>query len=318
MITVHTKEILSALSWDEIRKLHASLGLKATADSRTRRDYENRILEVQPQKVDEPIAPQPIAPQPIAPQPEQESEPATPPAPSTLPKIWDKVSTEVAIGEYIRMPCHPVWVVADKTLMDDGRIRLVVRTPTGSQTEEWYLSAPAPLLESAEAVWSLAQIEEAIAQLKEDILNPKKLLDRPVRNECTEHCETITWKTPFQGEILGRNGKRPFFIEDDCIYVVLQLGTKNFCASERAHRNYHHTVIRQAIEAGKNFDPLSKIGESCRFGRIHQSCDGWWWVWGYGEARGHKFFTRPMALKYLEMKNVEVGASDRVASVVGW
>jgi hypothetical protein len=312
MITVHTRETLSALSWDEIRKLHASLGLKATADSRTRRDYENRILEVQPQKVEEPIAPQPIASQ-----LEQENEPATSPALSTLPKIWDKVSSEVAIGEYIGMPYHPLWVVAGKTLMDDGRIRLVVRTPAGSQVEEWYLPAPAPLVKPVEEVWSLDQIEEAIASLKDDILNPKKLLDRPVRTECVDR-ETITWKTPFQGEILGREEKsRPFFIEGDCIYVVLQSGTKNFCASERAHRNYHHTVIRQAVEAGKRFDPLSKIGELCRFGRIHQSCDGWWWVWRYGQARGHKFLTRSMALKYLEMKSVKVGAGDRVASVAG-
>jgi hypothetical protein len=171
-------------------------------------------------------------------------------------------------------------------------------------------------VQSAESVWSLDQIEEAIAQLKDDILNPKKILDRPVRTECVDR-ETITWKTPFQGEILGRNGKRPFFIEGDCIYIVLQSGKNSFCASERVHHNYHHTVIRQAIEAGKKFDPLSKIGEPCRFGRIHQSCDGYWWVWGYGETKGHKFFTRPMALKYLEMKNVKVGAGDRVASVAG-
>jgi hypothetical protein len=308
MIAPHTRESLSVLSWDEIRQLHRSLNLVAKKGFCTRRDYENRILEVQPQKVEEPIAPQPIAPH-----PEQESEPANSAAPTALPKIWDKVSSEVAIGEYIRMPCHPVWVVADKTVMDDGRTRLVVRTPAGGQVEEWYL--PAPLLESTEAVWSLDQLEEAIASLKQDILNPKKLLARPVRNESFD-IETITWKTPFQGEILGRNGKRPFFIEGDCIYIVLQSKTNCFCASERAHPNYHHKVIRQAIEAGKNFDSLSKIGEPCRFGRIYQSCDGWWWVWGYGEARGHNFFTRPMALKYLEMKSVEAVAGDRATSVM--
>lgn len=303
MIAPYTQESLSALSWDEVRNIHTVLGLKATAKSRTRRDYENRILQVQPQKVEEPITPQP----------EPQSEPSKTPASAVLPKIWDKVTKDVAIGEFIKMPYQPVWVVTDKEQMTDGRTRLAVRTPSNTQVDQWYL--PAPSVQPVERVWSLDEIEEAIAQLKDDILNPKKLLDRPVRNQCTD-IDTINWKTPFQGEILGREGKhRPFFIEGDCIYVVLQSGTNCFCASEWKHPNYHHAVIRQAIEAGKGFNPLSTMGESCRFGRIHQSCDGWWWVWGYREAKGHKFFTRPMALKYLEMKNVEAG--DRVAAVAG-
>ncbi len=294
MIAVHTQETLRALSWDEVRKLHTSLGLKATADSRTRRDYENRILAVQPQKVEEsaPIAPQASGEEK---KPDRGSGRVAP-----VPRIWEKATSEVAIGDYIKMPYHPVWLVADKEQMDDGCTRLVVRASSG-HSEEWYLPAP-----PTQPTWSLDEIEEAIAKLKADILNPTTLLDRPIRTTAFD-IETIVWKSPFEGEILDREEKRRhFFIENDCIFLVIQTGSRSFCASERTHKNYHHTVIRQSVEAGKNFDPLSTIGESCRFGRIHQSCDGWWWVWGDGQATGHKFPLRSMALKYLEIKNAEL------------
>jgi hypothetical protein len=44
----HTVETLKTLTWNQVQKLHTSLGLKATAASRTRRDYENRIIAAQP------------------------------------------------------------------------------------------------------------------------------------------------------------------------------------------------------------------------------------------------------------------------------
>ena len=95
----------------------------------------------------------------------------TTPAPAS-PKIWDKATSDVAIGDCIQMPLHPYWVVADKEQMSDGRTRLLVRASSG-HAEEWYLPAP-------QRVWSLDEIERAIAQLKADILNPKKPCDRPV------------------------------------------------------------------------------------------------------------------------------------------
>ena len=87
------------------------------------------------------------------------------PVPASLPKIWDKATSEVAIGDRIRMPFHPIWVVADKEQMSDGRTRLLVRASSG-HAEEWYLP---------QRVWSLDEMEQAIAQLKSDILSPKKL-----------------------------------------------------------------------------------------------------------------------------------------------
>ena len=56
MLPVHTQKSLDALTWNEIQKLHTSLGLKATAESRTRRDYQRRIVATQPQPVVEPEA----------------------------------------------------------------------------------------------------------------------------------------------------------------------------------------------------------------------------------------------------------------------
>lgn len=48
---VHTQKSLDRLTWNEIQKLHTSLGLKATSTTRTRRDYQRRIVEAQPQPV---------------------------------------------------------------------------------------------------------------------------------------------------------------------------------------------------------------------------------------------------------------------------
>lgn len=48
MIAVHTAQTLATLSWNDLRKVHSSLGLKAIGK---RADYEARILSVQPQQV---------------------------------------------------------------------------------------------------------------------------------------------------------------------------------------------------------------------------------------------------------------------------
>lgn len=54
MIPLHTQKSLDSLTWSEIQKLHKSLGLKATAEARTRRDYQRRIVATQPQPAVEP------------------------------------------------------------------------------------------------------------------------------------------------------------------------------------------------------------------------------------------------------------------------
>ena len=54
MLPLHTQNSLDQLTWNEVQKLHSSLGLKATAETRTRRDYQNRIVATQPQPIAEP------------------------------------------------------------------------------------------------------------------------------------------------------------------------------------------------------------------------------------------------------------------------
>ncbi|MEG4406406.1 hypothetical protein [Microcoleus sp. MON2_D5] len=54
MLPLHTQKSLDQLTWNEVQKLHSSLSLKATATTRTRRDYQNRIISAQPQPVVEP------------------------------------------------------------------------------------------------------------------------------------------------------------------------------------------------------------------------------------------------------------------------
>lgn len=51
MIPVHTQKSLDQLTWNEVQKIHSNLGLKATATTRTRRDYQKRIVAAMPQPV---------------------------------------------------------------------------------------------------------------------------------------------------------------------------------------------------------------------------------------------------------------------------
>ena len=54
MLPLHTQKSLDQLPWNEVQKLHSSLGLKATTETRTRRHYQNRIVAAQPQPIAEP------------------------------------------------------------------------------------------------------------------------------------------------------------------------------------------------------------------------------------------------------------------------
>ena len=54
MLPLHTQKSLDQLTWNEVQKIHGSLGLKATATTRTRRDYQRRIVAAMPQPVVEP------------------------------------------------------------------------------------------------------------------------------------------------------------------------------------------------------------------------------------------------------------------------
>lgn len=56
MLPLHTQKSLDQLTWNEVQKIHASLGLKATATTRTRRDYQRRIVAAMPQPIAEPEA----------------------------------------------------------------------------------------------------------------------------------------------------------------------------------------------------------------------------------------------------------------------
>jgi hypothetical protein len=56
MLPLHTQKSLDQLTWNEVQKIHSSLGLKATAATRTRRDYQNRIVAAMPQPIAEPEA----------------------------------------------------------------------------------------------------------------------------------------------------------------------------------------------------------------------------------------------------------------------
>jgi hypothetical protein len=118
---------------------------------------------------------------------------------------------------------------------------------------------------------------------------------------------TIHWETPLNGVIVGKKGaKRNFYLRNDEIFIML---SSDFTASETKHPNIRHAQIRAAIEAGRKFDPRIYMRYSFAqtenyngIGRIHQECDGRWWAWSSCNqiSTGHAFFSREIAINYLE------------------
>ncbi|KJH69354.1 hypothetical protein [Aliterella atlantica] len=53
------------------------------------------------------------------------------------PKTWDKATTSVQVGDYIRAPFTPVMQVIDKDIYPDGQTWLLVKPTNASFTEQW-------------------------------------------------------------------------------------------------------------------------------------------------------------------------------------
>lgn len=165
----------------------------------------------------------------------------------------------------------------------------------------------------------IQQLETQMKELKVDVKN--FTLDASILSLGTNEPEqlvgaseselegTIYWQDSrlCTGLIVGKKGaRRYFYVQNDVIYVVLN---SDFTASERKHPNIHHTRIRQAIEAGKQFNPIS-FKQSPEFalhaenyrdmGWIYQASDGRWWAWKNGGVTGHPFFHEQTACDYLE------------------
>lgn len=331
MLPLYTQKSLDQLTWNEIQKLHKSLGLKATATTRSRRDYQLRIIAAQPQPAVEPEATVTPLTCEICP----------------LARLIDGnryccgLTDAITRGHWeAKTDCYeavaqqaPETETTEPVAEVETPIAPV--SPTPLTAEE---NTDSPL--SPDRIWTIDEIEQEIAQLKADVLagctsKSKKPRLMPKPRPSQEYLwpykgvETITWQTPFKGEILGKKGeRRPFFIENDTIYVVVQSRTSLFCAIEGRHQNYHHAVIRQAVNVGKSFDPVAfkqradargcpspkyftcwrkdAGGQSCNLGQLYQDSGGWWWAWSNQQrTEGKKFLTKALAQKYLEIEYAE-------------
>ena len=65
------------------------------------------------------------------------------------PKTWDKPTTHAQIGDVINSPFMAVMQVADRELLEDGRVRLLVKPLTGTFAEEWIIE-PEPVTRPSE------------------------------------------------------------------------------------------------------------------------------------------------------------------------
>lgn len=62
------------------------------------------------------------------------------------PQTWDKPTAQANIGDRFKVPFTPIMQVVDKDILEDGRVRLLVKPYSGAATEEWLLD-PEPALE---------------------------------------------------------------------------------------------------------------------------------------------------------------------------
>lgn len=120
---------------------------------------------------------------------------------------------------------------------------------------------------------------------------------------------TIHWTMPLlRGVIVGKKGAtRQFYIRNDEIFIVL---SGDFTAGETKHPNIRHRQIRDALNAGRAFNPrvfkdspsFARTENYNGIGLIHQECDGRWWAWSNCNQvdTGHAFSSREIAINYLE------------------
>lgn len=55
------------------------------------------------------------------------------------PQTWDKPTAQAQVGDVINSPFMAVMQVADRELLEDGRVRLLVKPVSASHSEEWIL-----------------------------------------------------------------------------------------------------------------------------------------------------------------------------------
>lgn len=351
----HTAESLKKLTWGEILALHKGLGLKATRTTATRAHYEQRILAAQPQKAaDAAIVPAAstavtkCSECPFARPLDGNRYVCTGVRSASVHDVvrghWEvtddclwfmesqqAVEAEELVEVIVIEPVEeasPVAATSPAPTPAPTRKELIDRAREVREMLEEILSefpaaprySPAPYIpHSPRLAWD-GKCECHQCQSKGTTPQPIKL-NRPPAIRAYPHSapegETIRWFSPSEGEVLGRTGYRPFFIFNNEICVILQSKASVFVAREFAKPNYLHQVIRQAIEAGKSFDPAAhhKFAVSRGFnkaemeeiwsggrnaGCVHQASDGWWWAWSEGLNPARRFAGKEKAVEFLK------------------
>lgn len=200
-------------------------------------------------------------------------------------------------------------------------------TPVGSEDEkiayrhlrriekeiEGY-NKPQPIVESSPII---IKLEQQMTELKRDLrmfsitpfdpaILPTNVEPEQPATESVEAEGTIHWENPQRGTITGKKGTRHFFIQGNDIHLII---SPDFTARESKNPNVRHQQIRDAIDAGKRFNPLdfkfsptfwAETEDYKSVGRLIKGVDGRWWAWADSGYTGHPFFDRENACNYLE------------------
>ena len=60
------------------------------------------------------------------------------------PQVWDKPTAQARTGDYIRVPFAPVMQVVERDVLEDSQVWLLVKSSTGSYSEEWVVKPESP------------------------------------------------------------------------------------------------------------------------------------------------------------------------------
>lgn len=127
------------------------------------------------------------------------------------PKTWDKPTARANIGDRFLIPFYPIMQVVDKDILDDGRVRLLVKPYSGSSTEEWILDPDPP---------QPPQQQQQPQQEKTEPIQPAGFAGDTVGCQLQQNWEAITeYESGFaHGKLDAANKLEPMCTEADCHY----------------------------------------------------------------------------------------------------
>lgn len=308
MIPLHTQKTLDQLTWNEIQKLHSSLGLRATAKFRTRRHLQQNIVAAMPQPVVEPeviATPLTCATCPLA-RLIEDNRYCCGLTDAVVRGHWEGTNDCYRAVADSQPESKVIEIATESESVEiitetEAPIALQVKVATIAEMphayrEESFIEAMTkgnPFQQRMNDLGYLAAlemkaqlaIEATVPGSKEEakayshlrkIERDIELYNCPAPEELpaddVEPEGAIHWHSPSAGTITGKKGAlRNFYVRNNG-EIMIVINT-NFTASETQSPNIRHKQIRVAIESGRTFNPRV-FKDFPSFERDTEACNG--------------------------------------------